>query len=137
MPIDWKVKVFEYGMGFVSGFFSGDTTAVYLNLNLDTDISNPKVADLLKSALPRVGEEINQGGLTGISYVGRAVEEGDYDKDTQEEFSKIQYSDKSYVGGRSFIVELGILKAECMAVGLEYSLYIPTCEEVLNSIRKI
>lgn len=139
VPVDWKIKVFESGIGPVSGFFSGDTTVVYLDINVNTDISNPKVEDLLESVSPYIGEEINQEGLKGISYVGKAREEGSYNEDesVQGEISEVQFSDKSYVAGMNLIVKPGILEAECMVIGPDYAVYISVCDKVLKSIEKI
>ncbi len=124
VPIDWKISVFESGMGYVSGFFNDDTVAIYFNLDINTEISDPEIEDLLQRISPSVGEEINEGRLKGISYVGKAVNEGGYENE-------------SYVAGRYFIVDKGTLEAECTVIGQNYASYISTCDEVLKSIKKI
>ena len=132
-PVDWKIKVFESGMGYVSGFFNGDTTAVYFDLNMKKDLdSNPSIENLLERISPYVGGEVNQGGLRGISYVGKVAGEGDFDNNIKSEDV-----DESYMSGRYFIINGGILKAECKAMGADYVIYISECDKVLSSIRKI
>jgi len=136
-PIDWEIKVFESGTGRISGFYTNDTATAYLDISMDISVSNPSLEDVSKSILPLTGEEIDQNGLKGISYVGQVQEEGVYEDDVQGASLEIKLSDDSYLAGRRLITESGILEAECMIVGPDYASHISTCNEALDSIRKI
>jgi len=141
-PANWDIKAFEFGKGRVTGSFNSGDTVAYLNISLAA-VEDPNEQSLLNSVLPFTGEHIERGGLTGVSYTGKVIEEGGgqeweepNDNSVWRTTSETQFLENSYLQGRKFIVSSGIIGAECVILGPDYKSYISTCNGILNSIKK-
>jgi len=143
VPVTWDVGTLESGRERISGSFNGGDTMVYLDINLITT-NNPSQQNLFNRALPFAGEKIKQGGLIGVLYAGKVIDEGGGEEwPTQENGGagqnapEIKFLENSYFQERTFIVDSGIIDTKCITLGPDYKSYISVCNDILSSVKHI
>jgi len=129
-PLNWDVNVYGSGNGQVTGQFRELDTVGHLDIGL-VNASTSNAGELL-SMVPQgfSSQVVEQNELSGISYFGKVLIEGDVEGDMSTSLSP-----DSYFGGRLLVVDSGIVDAKCLVVGTDYSSYISVCNSILNSIK--
>ena len=126
LPENWETSIYESGEGAIEANYQlGETSASVLAYKF-TDDSGRGIEDI-KTQLAETFNvsEIEVSGVVGLSYTGQ---------DSDEDIGGGGVEAESYIVGRAFVLEVGMLDVKCVISGPDYANLISECNRIVESM---